>query len=70
MKAKTRQQKKTLICSCCGQYTSGRQWWNQDTGYGLCAGCVDWMLARGSDTKEGNEIGYGEIGVYCGEVKS
>lgn len=32
---------KTLICSCCGQHTKGRQWWNQDTGYGMCSKCIE-----------------------------
>lgn len=31
---------KNLECCCCGAGTQGRQWWNRDTGYGLCSGCV------------------------------
>ncbi len=31
---------KTLICSCCGKYTKGRQWWNREIGYGICKECV------------------------------
>lgn len=37
---------KTLICACCGKYTKGRQWWNQDTGYGLCPDCYKKNLKR------------------------
>ena len=29
-----------LTCCCCGCLTKGRQWWNRDTGYGLCNGCI------------------------------
>lgn len=25
-----------LCCAVCGQQTQGRQWWNRDTGYGVC----------------------------------
>lgn len=32
---------KTLRCCCCGGYSEGRQFHNQDTGYGLGACCVD-----------------------------
>lgn len=35
-----------LRCSCCGAETRGRQWWNQDDGYGLCPACIP-MVARG-----------------------
>ena len=28
-----------LACNCCGSSTSGRQWWNRDTGYGVCVEC-------------------------------
>lgn len=29
-----------LICPCCGGLTRGRQWANQDAGYGICESCV------------------------------
>ena len=29
-----------LTCCCCGNGTKGRQWWNQDTGFGLCNDCI------------------------------
>lgn len=32
---------RSLTCSCCGETTTGRQWWNQDTGYGICKKCID-----------------------------
>ena len=30
-----------LICCCCNGETYGRQWYNRDTGYGLCSRCAD-----------------------------
>jgi len=29
-----------LTCCCCGSETAGRQWWNRDTGFGLCQDCI------------------------------
>ena len=33
-----------LRCSCCGERCAGRQWWNQDNGFGLCERCVEYSL--------------------------
>lgn len=30
-----------LRCCCCGASTRGRQWFNRDTGYGICTPCVN-----------------------------
>jgi hypothetical protein len=32
---------RSLECSCCGERTVGRQWYNRDTGYGLCPPCSE-----------------------------
>jgi hypothetical protein len=34
-------------CCCCGE-AAGRwqQWWNRDTGYGVCMRCVAWTEGR------------------------
>jgi hypothetical protein len=32
-----------LRCCCCGGGTRGRQWWNRDTGFGLCDDCIDYV---------------------------
>jgi len=37
---------KRLYCSCCGRYAHPRQWWNMDTGYGVCERCADDNAAR------------------------
>lgn len=42
----TAQNVRTLDCACCGAMTRGRQWHNQDTGYGLCPSCADWIASR------------------------
>lgn len=42
-----------LSCACCGEETYGRQWLNQDTGYGVCERCADANDARfGEGTPE------------------
>lgn len=51
-----------LICSCCGGHTTGRQWHNRDTGYGLCPGCVDFCRRGVSD--EEFRSSYGLPGVH------
>lgn len=38
-----------LECCCCGESTTGRQWWNRDTGYGLCPDCIPLWLRDGFD---------------------
>lgn len=41
-----------LTCCCCGNSTKGRQWWNRDTGYGLCDNCI--VSCSVSDVKMGD----------------
>ncbi len=53
----------TLICACCGSRTKGRQWWNRDTGYGLCSCCYDWLKDRGESDKEIEDC-YGKVGYH------
>lgn len=53
---------KTLYCCCCGQLTKGRQWWNQDTGYGLCNRCIPWKK-KDYDCSE-MERTYGKEGIH------
>ena len=50
----------TLRCCCCGGYTEGRQFHNQDTGYGLGACCHDYVKPRVEDM----ERTYGIHGVH------
>lgn len=40
-------EKRELTCSCCGD-SAGKweQWHNQDSGYGICRTCVDWIAGR------------------------
>lgn len=30
---------RNLVCCCCGDRCRGRQWWNRDTGFGVCVRC-------------------------------
>lgn len=52
-----------LTCCCCGN-DAGRweQWWNRDTGYGLCAPCGAWIGAK--ETPEEMNRLYGLEGVH------
>ena len=55
--------KRQLTCACCGS-DAGKwhQHFNQDTGYGVCARCRDWIQARGMDPGEFRQS-YGKPGV-------
>jgi hypothetical protein len=52
-----------LECCCCGSGTYGRQWWNRDTGYGLCPGCFE--MNGVADVAHGQEArSFGVRGVH------
>lgn len=53
-----------LTCCVCGD-DAGRfeQWWNRDTGYGICAKSVVWLRSRG-ETEEEIRFSYGIEGVH------
>ena len=53
---------KHLECCCCGQETLGRQWWNRDTGYGLCIKCAE-RISKAEDS-ETMENCYGKPGIH------
>lgn len=57
---------KHLHCACCGG-DAGRwqQWWNQDTGFGICVRCVEWQLGRGTSVDEIHDM-YGKRDVNWG----
>lgn len=48
---------KTLLCGCCGAYMQGRQWFNQDQGYGLCENCAIWIRDKESMLEIFNSYG-------------
>jgi len=55
-----------MTCCCCGNRTSGKQWFNRDKGYGLCKKCLTWIKAKGDESPEEIEKSYGVEGVHCG----
>lgn len=57
---------RTLTCCCCGGTSRGRQWFNQDMGYGLCPSCGDWIPSRPGHqmTADDMERTYGKRGVH------
>lgn len=54
----------TLRCACCGGDTIGRQWHNQDDGFGLCPQCTEWIKGRDRLTPGEMEFTYGVDGVH------
>ena len=54
-----------LECCCCGQSTRGRQWWNRDTGYGICPPCIEYVKSHGETDAEIRD-NYGIEGVHYG----
>lgn len=50
-----------LICACCGNNTIGRQWHDQDTGYGICGKCAQ-HIAEKDSVLENLEQSYGHPG--------
>lgn len=55
-----------LVCCCCGEPAGlWRQWFNRDTGFGVCAKCVAWVRSRGGSEEE-IRSNYGVEGVNWG----
>lgn len=54
---------KTLYCSCCGGCLQGRQWSNQDIGYGMCECCLTRSIEN-RYTKEEIEFNWGKYGIH------
>ena len=52
----------SLICACCGTSCQGRQFYNQDKGFGLCPDCSDMLVD--DDGLEQTEQDYGKKGIY------
>ena len=58
-----------LQCTCCGSEAIARQWWNQDTGFGLCGPCAVIVATHrpfGHDPMPPEEFrrSYGEAGFH------
>lgn len=60
--------KRQLTCCCCGD-NAGRwqQHWNRDTGYGVCAKCIQWLRSRDTSEKEIADL-YGKENVNWGHA--
>lgn len=52
---------KWMQCTCCGEGYQGRQWWNQDSGYGLGDCCVKYC---GVNPNGGESECYGVPGIH------
>lgn len=53
---------KSLSCTCCGEGLQGRDWWNQEPGYGLCDDCVPLCCGHIEPGQESET--YGVAGVH------
>ena len=54
-----------LECCVCGALTIGCQWWNRDTGYGICVPCVDFVRKHGETEAQITDY-YGAEGIHWG----
>lgn len=52
---------KWMQCTCCGESYQGRQWWNQDAGFGLGDCCVDYCGASREPGAESSCFGVSGI---------
>ena len=50
-----------LTCGCCSGSARGRQWWNQDQGYGLCDKCINLCVGDAAFSSA-----YGHRGIHWG----
>ncbi len=55
----------TLTCCCCGNGAkAARQWWNRDTGFGLCGSCAQMIQARKDYDPDEFTRTYGHEGMH------
>jgi hypothetical protein len=48
-----------LQCACCGgEAPSRKQWWNRDTGYGVCPRCFETAVKRDGEEEAIKTYGY------------
>jgi hypothetical protein len=51
---------RNLTCCCCGASAPAKeQWWNRDTGYGLCGICAQMIQQRSDYDPEEFRLCYG-----------
>jgi hypothetical protein len=52
-----------LRCACCGgEAPAKHQWWNRDTGFGVCARCFEFAVKREGAEQAINY--YGHPGIH------
>lgn len=58
--------KRNMTCCVCGSDAGKwQQHWNRDTGFGVCARCIEWVRGRGETETEIADL-YGKEGVNWG----
>ena len=53
----------SLRCGVCGAQTIGRQWYNQDSGFGLCEQSAIWLRSK-NETADDMSRRYGVAGIH------
>ncbi len=48
---------RNLTCCCCSEPTQGRQWWNRDSGFGVCKNCIERAFKNESEEELENMFG-------------
>ena len=56
--------RRLTCCVCGGAAPARKQWWNRDTGFGLCGKCAAWLKTRRDYNEEEFTSYYGEPGVH------
>jgi hypothetical protein len=51
-------------CVCGGDAPAIAQWWNRDTGFGLCGRCAVWLRARPEYEPDDFQRTYGQEGIH------
>ena len=53
-----------LICSCCTEQTTGRQWYNRDKGFGLCPSCAERIALRQTPAQMLQNYGHPNVNYF------
>jgi hypothetical protein len=56
--------RRLTCCVCGGDAGRFQQWWNRDTGFGVCAKCIARIRALGKTTEEEIRFCYGVEGTH------
>lgn len=62
-------QTRRLSCCCCGEDAGlWQQWFNRDTGYGMCVKCIEWLRRENRASEKEIRDLYGIEGINWGQA--